>query len=41
VTDIPGVFPGKPVVNLYGGWDSWKERRIEWPEEEIEIGQVG
>jgi len=39
--NVPGLLPGKTVVDFDRRWNSWEERRVEWFEDEISIGQEG
>lgn len=38
---ILGLFLSETVVDFDGGWDSGEERRVEWFEDEIGVGQIG
>ena len=38
---ILGLFLSETVVDFDGGWDSGEERRVEWLEDEIGVGQIG
>ena len=38
---IPGLVTGKPNVSFYLSWYSGKERRVEWEEEKIGVGEEG
>lgn len=38
---ILGMFPSETVVGFDRGWDSGEERRVEWLEDEVSVGQVG
>lgn len=40
-SSIPGLVTGKPNMSVYTGWYSWKERRVEWEEEKVSIGNEG
>ena len=39
--NVPGLLLGKTIVGFDRRWDAGEERRVEWVEDEISIGQKG